>query len=84
MKRVMANGDWTLFCPNEAPGLQDTYVEHCRSVIVGISIGRYGEEFEALYEKYEKDGIGRKTVKAQSLWFKILESQQETGIPYML
>ncbi|EER15036.1 ribonucleoside-diphosphate reductase, large subunit, putative [Perkinsus marinus ATCC 50983] len=68
MKRVMANGDWTLFCPNEAPGLQDTY----------------GDEFEALYEKYEKDGIGRKTVKAQSLWFKILESQQETGIPYML
>ncbi|KAF4713369.1 ribonucleotide-diphosphate reductase subunit rnr1, partial [Perkinsus olseni] len=68
MKRVMSNGDWTLFCPNEAPGLQDTY----------------GDEFEALYEKYEKDGIGRKTVKAQSLWFKILESQQETGIPYML
>ncbi|KAF4658028.1 ribonucleotide-diphosphate reductase subunit rnr1 [Perkinsus chesapeaki] len=68
MKRVMANGEWTLFCPNEAPGLQDTY----------------GEEFEALYEKYEKEGVGRKTVKAQSLWFKILESQQETGIPYML
>ncbi|KAF4747865.1 ribonucleotide-diphosphate reductase subunit rnr1, partial [Perkinsus olseni] len=68
MKRVMSNGDWTLFCPNEAPGLQDTY----------------GDEFEALYEKYEKDGIGRKTVKAQALWFKILESQQETGIPYML
>lgn len=68
MKRVEENGDWTLMCPNECPGLSDTY----------------GEEFEALYTKYEQEGKGRKTVKAQDLWFKILESQIETGTPYML
>ncbi len=68
MKRVEANGDWTLFCPNEAPGLADCY----------------GEEFERLYEKYEKEGRGRKTIKAQDLWFEILESQIETGTPYIL
>ena len=68
MKRVMANGDWTLFCPNECPGLIDAY----------------GEEFERMYEEMESQGNGRKTVKAQQLWFKILESQQETGVPYML
>jgi ribonucleoside-diphosphate reductase alpha chain len=68
MKKVMANSDWTLFCPNEAPGLMDAY----------------GPAFDELYEKYEKEGRGRKTVKAQQLWFKILESQQETGTPYML
>ena len=68
MKRVEANGDWTLMCPNECPGLSETY----------------GEEFEALYEKYEREGFGRKTVKAQDLWFKILESQIETGTPYMV
>ena len=68
MKRVEANGDWTLFCPNEAPGLADVY----------------GEEFDALYEKYEKEGRGRRTVKAQKLWYAILESQTETGNPFML
>ena len=68
MKRVKENGDWTLMCPHECPGLPDTH----------------SAEFEALYEKYEKEGKGRKTVKAQELWFKILESQIETGTPYML
>jgi ribonucleoside-diphosphate reductase alpha subunit len=68
MKRVEDNGEWTLFCPNEAPGLCDVY----------------GDEFERLYEKYEKEGRGRKTIKAQDLWFEILESQIETGTPYML
>ncbi len=68
MKRVKENGNWTLMCPNECPGLPDSY----------------GEEFEALYEKYEAKGKGRKTIKAQDLWFKILESQIETGNPYML
>ena len=68
MKRVEENGDWTLMCPNECPGLSDTY----------------GKSFEKLYKKYEKEGKGRKTIKAQELWFKILESQIETGTPYML
>ena len=68
MKRVEKNQDWTLFCPNEAPGLADVY----------------GEEFEALYEKYEKEGRGRKTIKAQKLWYSILEAQTETGNPFML
>jgi len=68
MKRVVANGDWTLMCPNECPGLSDAY----------------GEEFEKLYTKYEKEGRGRKTMKAQDLWFKVMESQIETGTPYML
>ncbi len=68
MKRVKENGDWTLMCPHECPGLADTH----------------SEEFEALYLKYESEGKGRKTIKAQDLWFKILESQIETGTPYML
>ncbi len=68
MERVKQDGDWSLFCPNEAPGLYDT----C------------GGEFEALYHKYEAEGKARKVVKAQDLWFKILESQIETGTPYML
>lgn len=68
MARVKAGGDWSLFCPNECPNLHDTY----------------GGEFEALYHKYESEGKARKTVKAQDLWFKILESQIETGTPYML
>ncbi|MES2556938.1 MAG: ribonucleoside-diphosphate reductase subunit alpha [Bacteroidota bacterium] len=68
MQRVEDNGDWTLMCPHECPGLSDTY----------------GAEFEALYTQYEKEGKGRKTVKAQDLWFKVLESQIETGTPYML
>jgi ribonucleoside-diphosphate reductase alpha chain len=68
MKRVESNGDWSLFCPHEAPGLADTW----------------GDEFEALYEKYEKENRQRKTVKAQDLWFAILEAQIETGTPYLL
>ncbi|MFT6871571.1 MAG: ribonucleoside-diphosphate reductase alpha subunit [Roseivirga sp.] len=68
MKRVEANEDWTLLCPNECPGLSDVY----------------GDDFEKLYEKYEREGKGRKTVKAQDLWFEVLESQIETGTPYML
>ncbi|MAF91422.1 MAG: ribonucleoside-diphosphate reductase subunit alpha [Bdellovibrionaceae bacterium] len=68
MKRVEQDTTWTLFCPNEAPGLYETH----------------SEEFEALYEKYEKEGRGRKTVKAREIWYKIMESQIETGTPYML
>jgi ribonucleoside-diphosphate reductase alpha subunit len=68
MKRVEDNGDWTLMCPHECPGLSDAH----------------SEEFEALYTRYEAEGKGRKTIKAQDLWFKILESQIETGTPYML
>jgi ribonucleoside-diphosphate reductase alpha chain len=68
MQRVKENGDWTLMCPHECPGLSDAY----------------GPEFEALYTKYEAEGKGRKTIKAQDLWFKVLESQIETGTPYML
>ena len=68
MKRVKENGEWTLMCPHECPGLSDTH----------------SAEFEALYTRYEQEGKGRKTIKAQDLWFKILESQIETGTPYML
>ena len=68
MKRVEADADWTLFCPNEAPGLSDVW----------------GDAFEEVYTKYEKEGRGRKTVSAQKLWFKILDSQMETGTPYLL
>lgn len=68
MERVKENGNWSLFCPNEAPGLHDCY----------------GGEFEALYHKYESEGRARKSIKAQDLWFAILESQIETGTPYIL
>ncbi|MFN5093231.1 MAG: ribonucleoside-diphosphate reductase subunit alpha, partial [Bacteroidota bacterium] len=68
MKRVKENSKWTLMCPNECPGLSDCW----------------GEEFEALYTKYESEGKGRETINAQDLWYKILESQIETGNPYML
>ena len=68
MKRVEENENWSLFSPDEAPNLHETY----------------GEEFEKLYTKYEKEGKARKTVKAQDLWFEILESQIETGNPYIL
>ncbi|NCU03804.1 MAG: ribonucleoside-diphosphate reductase subunit alpha, partial [Chitinophagaceae bacterium] len=68
MKRVEANEDWSLFCPNEAPGLSECW----------------GEEFEQLYTRYEQEGRARKTIKAQDLWFAILDSQIETGTPYML
>lgn len=68
MKRVEENGDWSLFCPNEAPGLADCW----------------GSKFEELYTRYEAEGKARKVIKAQDLWFKILDSQIETGTPYML
>jgi len=68
MKRVEANGDWSLFCPNEAPGLYDCW----------------GDAFEQLYTRYEQEDRARKTIKAQDLWFAILESQIETGTPYIL
>src|SRR6188768_2270333 len=65
MQRVEEDGEWSLFCPNEAPGLHECW----------------GEEFEALYTRYEKEGKARKTIKAQELWFAIIESQTETGTP---
>ena len=68
MKRVEEDVEWTLMCPNECPGLFDCH----------------GDAFEKLYIKYEKEGKGRKTIKARELWEKILESQIETGTPYML
>jgi ribonucleoside-diphosphate reductase alpha chain len=69
MERVKeSNGQWSLFCPHECPGLADVY----------------GEEFKTLYEKYETNGKARKTVKARDLWFAILDAQMETGTPYLL
>lgn len=68
MKRVEADSTWSLFCPHEAPGLHECH----------------GEKFEALYERYEKEGRARKTIKAQELWFAILDAQVETGTPYLL
>mmetsp|Transcript_4592 Transcript_4592/g.5837 ORF Transcript_4592/g.5837 Transcript_4592/m.5837 type:complete len:803 (+) Transcript_4592:136-2544(+) len=68
MERVQANGDWSLMCPNECPGLEEVY----------------GAEFVALYTKYEREGRARKVIKAQQLWFAILDAQVETGTPYML
>ena len=68
MQRVEANEDWSLFCPHEAPGLADCW----------------GKEFEALYTRYEQEGRARRTVKAQELWFAILDAQVETGTPYLL
>lgn len=68
MKRVQDDAMWTLMCPNECPGLFDCH----------------GDEFDAMYEKYEAEDKGRKTIKARELWEKILESQIETGTPYML
>ena len=67
MERVEANTEWTVFCPNEAPGLADVV----------------GDEFKALYERYEAEGRGRKKISAQKLWFQILDSQMETGTPYL-
>ena len=68
MERVKENAKWCLFCPNECPGLADVY----------------GDKFKELYEKYEREGKARKTVNARDLWFKILDSQMETGTPYLL
>jgi ribonucleoside-diphosphate reductase alpha chain len=68
MERVKENGNWTLFSPDEAPGLSDVY----------------GDEFKNLYLKYESQNKGRKIIKAQDLWYKIIEAQIETGVPYIL
>ena len=68
MERVKSNGKWSLFCPNECPGLADVY----------------GAEFTDLYTRYESEGRARKTINARDLWYKILDSQMETGTPYML
>ncbi len=68
MKRVEEDGNWSLFCPNEAPNLHEVY----------------GEEFVKLYEQYEREGRARKVIKAQELWFAILDAQIETGTPYLL
>jgi len=68
MRRVESDGQWSLFCPDEAPGLADVY----------------GEAFDTLYASYEEKGIARKTVEARKLWFQILETQMETGTPYLL
>ena len=68
MKRVQEDGDWTLMCPHECPGLSDAY----------------GDDFEQLYNRYSEDGSGRETIKARKLWMAILDSQMETGTPYML
>lgn len=68
MKRVETDGNWSFFCPNKAPGLSECW----------------GPEFEALYEKYEKEGRANRTMKARDLWFKVIQSQIETGAPFML
>lgn len=68
MKRTKSDGNWTLMCPDECPGLADVY----------------GEDFDTLYEKYEKEGKGRKTMKARDLWFQVLDAQMETGTPYLV
>ncbi len=68
MKRMKTDGEWTLMCPDECPGLSDVY----------------GDEFETLYEKYESEGKGRVTLKARDLWFQILDAQMETGTPYLV
>merc|ERR1719210_1247114 len=68
MKRVKTDGEWSLMCPHECPGLHEVW----------------GDKFEELYTKYEKEGRAKKTIKAQKLWYAIIESQIETGTPYML
>ena len=68
MERIKTDGTWTLMCPDECPGLSDVY----------------GEEFNALYTKYETQGKGRRTMKARELWFQVLDAQMETGTPYLL
>ena len=68
MERVKTNGKWTLMCPDECPGLSDVY----------------GEEFNALYTKYEEENRGRTSINARDLWFQILDAQMETGTPYLL
>merc|ERR1719510_1618032 len=74
MRRVKNNEDWTLFCPNETIDMETGK---------GL-IDVWGEEFESMYTQLEAAGKGRRSVKAQQLWFRILEAQMETGTPYML
>merc|ERR1711920_1001702 len=74
MRRVKDNADWTLFCPNETIDVET------RRGLIDV----WGEDFEKMYTKLEESGRGMKTVKAQQLWFRILEAQMETGTPYML
>merc|ERR1719379_1143247 len=74
MRRVKENGDWTLFCPNEA------FDKENGKGLIDV----WGEDFERMYTRMESEGLGRKSVKAQQLWFRILEAQMETGTPYML
>jgi ribonucleotide reductase alpha subunit len=68
MKRVIGDGEWTLMCPNECPGLVDVW----------------GDEFDRLYMRYEEEGKGRKTIKARELWQAVIDAQIETGTPYMV
>ena len=68
MKRMKSDGNWTLMCPDECPGLSDVY----------------GDDFVTLYEKYESEGKGRKSIKARDLWFQIMDAQMETGTPYLV
>lgn len=68
MERVKNGAEWTLMCPDECPGLSEVF----------------GDEFKELYEKYEREGKGRKTMKARDLWFQVLDAQMETGTPYLL
>ena len=74
---ITSDGDWTLFCPNDAPGLSDVYDGYG---------GNNGKEknFTDLYKKYEKEGKGRRVIKARHLWNEILTAQIETGTPYVL
>jgi ribonucleotide reductase alpha subunit len=67
MEKVKTNEDWCLFCPDECPGLADVY----------------GDEFKKLYAKYENLGKFKRKIKSRDLWFKILDSQMETGTPYL-
>jgi ribonucleotide reductase alpha subunit len=68
MERIKENGTWSLFCPNECPGLSDVY----------------GQDFTKLYKTFEESGRERKTFQARDLWFKVLDAQMETGTPYLL
>lgn len=86
MKRVEENGDWTLMCPNECPGLSDVYDVYPEYDEEGnvTNEGQVNLAFTKLYEKYEQEGKGRKVVKAREMWGRILEAQIETGTPYVL
>ena len=86
MRRILQDGDWTLMCPNECRGLSDVYdsAEYDSKTGEIINLEEANLNFTNLYEKYEKEGKGRKVVKARELWAKILDAQIETGTPYVL